>query len=123
MFRTLAIAAIAAALAAPAFASDQLARSLGVEPGVYSTAELAELKHARANDDHATVFEITRRGGTEVGRGVSSKSFDAGSAQLARSLGVEPGRFSTAELATLKSAVDSDDHSTIRFILDGGLSG
>ncbi|MEM8632003.1 MAG: hypothetical protein AAGF74_12255 [Pseudomonadota bacterium] len=37
-------AAAALLVAAPAFAQSQLERSLGVEPGVYSLAELVELK-------------------------------------------------------------------------------
>ena len=40
------ITAIALAAASPALASDQLALSLGVEPGRYTLAELVEIKAA-----------------------------------------------------------------------------
>lgn len=50
--------AIALSLVAPAVASDQLARSLGVEPGVFSTAQLVQLRAAQENDDRALVAYI-----------------------------------------------------------------
>ncbi|MGB5068460.1 MAG: hypothetical protein WBO29_13940 [Albidovulum sp.] len=53
MFKKIALTAIALAISAPAFAmtSDQLARSVGVEPGVYTQAQLGELSTAtEAND-------------------------------------------------------------------------
>lgn len=54
--KTLALTtAIAAALAAPAaYASDSLARSLGVEPDRFTTAELIELRTAM--EDQNTVY-------------------------------------------------------------------
>lgn len=50
MTRSLALAAAAAMLALPAGA-DQLARSLGVPPGVYTTAELILMRQARQDHD------------------------------------------------------------------------
>ena len=55
-----ATAAIAVALSAPAFANDQLAASLGVEPGVYTTSELAALRNAKENDDHQAYRNLLR---------------------------------------------------------------
>ncbi|MEM8632695.1 MAG: hypothetical protein AAGF74_15790 [Pseudomonadota bacterium] len=62
-------AALAALLAAPAFANDQLARSLGVEPGIYTTAELAEMqnKSSLRGNEAKVVF-----GGDLVSRGTGS---------------------------------------------------
>ena len=58
------VTAIALAAATPALANDQLARSLGVEPGQFTTAELAILKSrstfegndGRANLSSARIF-------------------------------------------------------------------
>ena len=89
--------AIALGLAAPAFANDQLARSLGVEPGVYTTAQLVELKDAvEATGNDARVFFADSFAFTA--------DATAGADQLAANLGVEPGRYSVAELAILKDA-------------------
>lgn len=59
----------AAALTTPAFANDMLARSLGVEPGVYSLNELTNLKTALENDDRKTARQILRTGGTAAQTG------------------------------------------------------
>jgi len=51
------LAAVALSAAAPAFANDQLARSLGVEPGRYTAAELAIIKsRSTASGNDAVVF-------------------------------------------------------------------
>lgn len=58
------LAAVVLAAATPALANDQLARSLGVEPGRYTTAELVILKNAsthtsnegRVHLGHSSVF-------------------------------------------------------------------
>ena len=50
MTRSLVLAAAVAALALPA-AADQLAQSLGVPPGIYTTAELALMREARQEHD------------------------------------------------------------------------
>ena len=80
MTRTLIAALAAATFAAPALANDQLARSLGVEPGVYTTAELIQLKDAaEVSDNEGTVF---------FGDGFAFNASN-GAAQLAASLGVD----------------------------------
>ncbi len=54
--KTIALASVlVAAVAAPSFASDSLARSLNVEPGVYSTAQLIQLRDAVENQDTAYI--------------------------------------------------------------------
>ncbi|MDV7141070.1 hypothetical protein R3X27_00100 [Tropicimonas sp. TH_r6] len=50
--------ALVFALAAPAFASDQLANQLDVEPGVYSTAELIALDRALQDGNQAAANAI-----------------------------------------------------------------
>ena len=118
MQRLILTAALALGTALPAAANDQLARSLGVEPGAYTTSELARLKTATEENDHQRIDLITG-GGSDV---VSTQSVGvgAGQAQLARSLDVEPGAYSLAELAQLKTAMEENDEQRIDFITDGG---
>ena len=52
-----AVAALALAVAAPAFA-DQLACNAGVGPGVYTDAQLVELIHAQEDDNFVRVNQI-----------------------------------------------------------------
>ena len=114
--------AVAATIAAPALANDQLARSLGVEPGAHTTAELSLMRKAQEeNDDllHRTIVERAEGRGAEV-LSTQSIGVSAGHAQLARSLGVEPGTHSLAELTRLKTAMEEDDRQRIDLITEGG---
>jgi hypothetical protein len=103
MKRIILTSALALAIAAPAFAGDQLARNLGLEPGVYTTAELATIKGIRegANGTDASTaaaLETLYEGGV-----VSTQSVPGSAAeQLARFLGVNAADYSLAELAVLK---------------------
>lgn len=114
-------AAIAAAmLATPALASDQLAAATGVEPGVYSTAELVQMVQALEEND-AQAYRFVKERDAEI---VSSQS-PSGEArprndQLAASAGVEPGIYSTAELTQMISALEENDSHAYRFVRDGG---
>lgn len=66
-------AALTIALSSTAFAasaSNQLALSLGVEPGVYSTSELIQLRDAREDNDLTKARFIERRA-VAVSRGTS----------------------------------------------------
>ncbi|WP_227284160.1 hypothetical protein [Boseongicola sp. H5] len=111
--------ALALSLAAPAFANDQLAASLGVDAGDYSVAELIQLRSALENDDHSHVAFLLN-GGSET---ISTQSFAApafANAQLAASLGVDAGDYTLAELIQLRSALENDDHSHVAFLLNGG---
>ena len=119
--------ALALAIAAPAFANDQLARSLGVEPGVYTTAELATIKGLGESGD-----SLDRETGNVLAglfsRGVvSTQSVGAaGNAQLARSLGLDAGDFTAAELATIKGLVEqraTDDAFAISDLVGRGAGG
>jgi hypothetical protein len=54
--------ALVLTLAAPAFANDQLAQSLGVEPGAYTTAQLVDLDRAYEENDETRVNFILSGG-------------------------------------------------------------
>ncbi|WP_172332110.1 hypothetical protein [Mangrovicoccus sp. HB161399] len=108
-----AIAAIAIAVsgaAATANASDQLARSLGVEAGTYSNAQLVQLRNALEDGDSQKADFILN--------GQATAAANAGD-QLARSLNVEPGAYTTAELVSLKGAIENDDATRVSYVING----
>jgi hypothetical protein len=102
MTRIALIAALTTAIAAPAFASSQLERSLGVEPGVYSFSELAAIKGSFDTD---TGYRIPAERGV-----VSTQSvgISPAHAQLAATLGLDANDYSFAELAGIKGSFDTD---------------
>ncbi len=105
-FAAIAALAIAASgFAAAANASDQLAASLGVAPGQYTTAQLVQLKAALDDGDSERVAFIAN-GPVSAAPG----------SQLAESLGVEPGSLSAADLVALKAAIDHGDPTRIAFL-------
>lgn len=95
--KTIALAtALTAALAAPAaFASDSLARSLNVEPGAYTTAELIQLRQAIEDQDRTYVAFILNGG---------SNPTDA----------------SVAYDARLRQAIEDQDRTYEAFLRNGG---
>ena len=140
--RTALAAAAALAIAAPATAATQLERTLGVEPGAYSTAELLQLRSAiDDNEQHRIEYILEQQGRadaaatrsatslttaerTVIGSALENNDFtrarfvaengldteadvsDAGKAQLATSLGVDPVEHSLAELVVLRNAIE-----------------
>ena len=70
--------ALVLGLSAPAFANEQLARSLGVDAGDYTTAQLVQLGNALSSDEHIVAKAITD--GSAV---VSTQSFGAPAADAA----------------------------------------
>ena len=69
--------AIAISFAAPSFASDQLARSLGVEPGQFTTAQLFALDRAHEDDDYNAARHILQGGGNIRGVSAAGAQFAA----------------------------------------------
>lgn len=91
--------ALVLSLAAPAFASDQLAKQLNVEPGIYTTAELVSLRNALENDDHAAANAIRSNPG------------GFGGADAA-----------TVQAAALNSAEQDDEHAAASYIRKNGVA-
>ena len=108
MTRIALTSALVLALTAPAFASSQLERSLGVEPGVYSFSELAAIKGSFDTD---TGYNIPEAGSVVSTQSVGSSGAKA---QLAASLGVNAEDYSFAELAAIKGSFDTDTGFNIR---------
>ncbi|QBY01859.1 hypothetical protein E2K80_14930 [Rhodophyticola sp. CCM32] len=93
-------AVLAVTLALPAVADDaQLAASVGVEPGVYTTSELIQLSNALADDDAITVNHILRDGRETVS--TQNSVTNQGDQQLAAFLGVNAADYTTAELTAM----------------------
>jgi hypothetical protein len=105
MNRIVLTTALVLGLGAPVLASDQLALSLGVAPGVYTAAQLSQLKAAQ-DDDHGTgtymIDGVAVRGSSKTGEA------SPGKVQLAASLGVDPARFTLSELAQMHFAASED---------------
>ncbi|WP_071674298.1 hypothetical protein [Nioella nitratireducens] len=87
--------AVVASLAAPAFASEQLAQSVGVQPGQYTTAELIRLEDAIQRNDHQTIAFIMNGGGN-------------------------PTDPSVAYNARLRQAVEDQDPQMVAFLQNSG---
>lgn len=90
--------AVALGLAAPALASDNLARSFGVEPGVLTTAQLAEIKAVVDNsDDNRAVTALIER-------------YTSGGVASTMSVGSDEAR----RIATIAALTDNDDNNRAR---------
>lgn len=122
MTRIILASALALAIAAPAVANDQLARNLGQDPGVFTTAELATIKGIReaatsTDAQTAQTLESLFAGGVVSTQSVAGPA----AAQLALNLGID-GDYTTAELATIKGireAATSTDTLTADALVAG----
>ena len=127
MFTHTLLAAALAVSAVPALADGipageiQQARLLGVEPGVYTAAQLVRLDQAVSENDAETVRFILASPGGETVSSQGAASVAAGEAQFARILGVEPGALSASDLVRLETAYSENDAETARAILNGSL--
>jgi hypothetical protein len=122
MTRRFVITALAAVtLAAPALAQTQLERSLGVQPGLYTTAELVRMRTAAQENDTLTYRTIERRGlerrgeqflsaqgasrdhtpSASISEGPLTSRPHAGKEQLAASLGVDADDHTLAQLSAM----------------------
>ncbi|MEM8555797.1 MAG: hypothetical protein AAGF71_13345 [Pseudomonadota bacterium] len=106
MFKTTAILTAAAiALGSAASANSQLADSLGVEPGVYSTVELVRLKNAIEDNNASEVAFILQR-----------------SAEATRAANFADSGSDVSALR-LRRAMEDNNTAEVNFILDGGSAG
>ena len=115
MKRIVLTSALLAALAAPAFASTQLELSLGVEPGVYSTAELIDLRRAVENDDKARINFILSGGPS------GSVSQNVASVEASIERAIEEGDYRQA--AFLQDRLDGGNVTVSSRGVAGGVEG
>ncbi len=115
--KTFAFAAVAAAaLSAPAFASDQLAAQLGLDAGNYSVSELIEIRAALETEERTQAdFYINDRSSV-----VSTQSvgITAGHSQLAAQLGLDPNAYTVAELVQIRAADENDKRTFVDFYVN-----
>ncbi|WOI58069.1 hypothetical protein [Palleronia sp. LCG004] len=113
MNRIVPIAIAAFALASPAVAANQLARSVGVDDGAYTTNELIVLRRAQEENDDLRLKLITDH------TVISTKNASSNTqSQLAKSLGVEGGKYTTNELIELRRARQENDEELENFITE-----
>lgn len=110
------VAAVGAAAAAGNPGKDQLARSLGVDGDQFTTAQLIQLQTAKRDNNAEAVRFILSQAGSDA---VALSSDSAGQIQRAKTLGVEPGRFTPAELSQLETAKRNGDSEVWKFITTG----
>jgi hypothetical protein len=91
------------------------------DPSAIARAEAAALRSARSSDDHKQAAFIEDGGLRQGARTSAATAAPSDNAALAAVAGVEPGVYSTAELSALIAARNDDDHTRVRFILNGGL--
>ncbi|MEM9320056.1 MAG: hypothetical protein AAGA70_13780 [Pseudomonadota bacterium] len=129
--------AIALGLAAPSFANDQLAAGLGVEPGVYSTAELVRLNTALEDDDRAFYRHATTTGtgsgsaaaaeifsilAAEDDEGVTGRDFNrVGGSEVISTQSF--GASDAARAFAIEQALQDDNRSLARYLQNGGALG
>ncbi|MEM8554682.1 MAG: hypothetical protein AAGF71_07615, partial [Pseudomonadota bacterium] len=143
MIKTIATVALTAAISATAFAAsanNQLAASLGVEPGVHSSVELVRLKNAIEENNTAEVAFILN--GAETGTPVVSKDGFSGdelvrllraqednntfevsfirsgvAAEVTQNVSVDADGFTAAERVRLRRAMEDNNTQEVNFIL------
>ena len=122
------LAVLALTVAAPAFANsgaDQLALTLGIQPGVLTANELTQLQAAVNDDDQSRIDFIIARAEGRVSRADTSGVglSNPGKVQIASEVGVDAAAFSTTDLIRLQDALRSGDKETAAFILNGSDNG
>lgn len=110
------VLAVALPFSGVAFAGDdQLAKLAGVEPGIYTTAELIQIDQARkSNDDEALKYYLS--GENRVSRASSTSSTSEGVAQMAAIAGVSPNGHTAASLQLLLDAQSENDPARAAYI-------
>ncbi|NDR57624.1 hypothetical protein [Aliiruegeria sabulilitoris] len=106
------------AVAAPAFAGDQLATVLGVQGQGFSQSELIQLKAAYDDGDTTRINFLLDHGGAADITASTKSTVDPGAQQLAASLGVNAAGYSLGELVALKAALDDGDAAQINAVRD-----
>ncbi len=115
---TAAVLALAAGTSLASAASpgiQQMANQAHVSADAYTPAEIARLIEAQREGDAETVRAILNHAITDGSNTVGS----AANAQFEGLLGVEPGRYTTAELVALERAQLDNDPRAAAYILTG----
>lgn len=120
---TLSTIALATALSAGVAAAnpglEQLAASAGVAAADFTPDQLIRLVDAQRENDRRTIDFIMGQSKGTVSRSTMGESTSVGATQLALAVGVEPGRFTNAELIRLARAQRDNETDEVAFILSG----
>lgn len=127
--------AILVGLAAPSFANDQLALSLGLEPGRFSAAELTQIQRALEDDDR-TFLDFALNGSRNLtGPNQAVRDFvisqaeaddDGFPGRFTRDAGrevISTQNFGVSEAArdfAIQQARENDDRQLLRLLEQGG---
>lgn len=118
--KTTVLAAMISTMAIPAFANpgaDMFARTLGLQPGEYTMAEMINIKEARReNDDEAERFYLSKGNRKALN---FADSVTQGEAQMAHALNLPHGDYSVAEMIAIREARRENDDEAERFYLSG----
>lgn len=112
-----AIMTVVAGGSAMASGNAQMAATLGVNANDYSLAQLVDLHGALEDNDASRVAFILAHKATPVAS--ASATTSAGNLQRAALLGVEGGKFTSAELTQLELAKRANDTTRWDFIVSG----
>lgn len=120
MFVKSTLSALALAVALPfagaaSAGNDQLAQIAGVEPGIYTTAELIQIDEARKNSDQQAL-DYYLSGENRVSRNATYSSVSASVQQLAAIAGVSPEGYTIGTLNELIEAQGGSDASKVAYI-------
>lgn len=108
---TLSVLAAGSAASAVTPGEAQLAAAVGVEPGAYSASELARLETFQRENDAQGIEVILSRSNAAV-----ANTDTVGLRQFALTLGVEPGKYTAAELNAIESAIRENDMIAVSLI-------
>lgn len=95
---------------------EQIAAKLGVDASQFTLSQLVQLEEA-ARDNDRQAFKFIQD--QAAGKIHEASSTSPGNVQRALTLGVEPGRFTPAELTQLEVARKNGDSEVWRFITTG----
>ncbi|WP_330629424.1 hypothetical protein [Thioclava sp. FTW29] len=120
--KNIVIAAVVALTASAGIASAegaghaQLAQQLGLNGADFTTAELTSIDEARRDGDNSTVNYFLNHDNRVA---APAQEVSAGKAQLAAQLGVDPSKYTLAELVTVDSDLRDHNAQDAAFILSG----
>lgn len=98
--------------------SAQLAYAAGVQPGAFSDAQLIRLIDAQRDNNREEISFILSQRGSDLSRS-DMGGVTPGAAQLAATVGVEPGALPLNDLVRLDAALADDEDETAAFIRAG----
>ncbi|TQS73794.1 hypothetical protein ERN12_08770 [Rhodobacteraceae bacterium] len=114
---TLALTATAGAASAQTPGHAQLAEFLNLNGAEFSTAELTAIDDARRDNNRSNEIYFLNHNNRDTAGGVGDVT--PGKAQIAAQLGVDPAKYSLAELIEATDELRDDNRQNATFVLNG----